>query len=62
MLFMTAIGIALFVLWVISLMDVIKNDYQGQNTKVVWLLLLLLIAPIGTILYQTIGKKQKAGC
>ena len=51
--------IAFVVTWIISLIDVIKNDFQKDSDKTMWLLILLLIAPIGTILYQLIGKKQK---
>ena len=59
MLFMVSVGIGLFITWIISLMDVLKNEYEGENTKTIWILLLLLIAPLGTILYQVMGKKQK---
>ena len=59
MFFMVSIGIGLFVTWIVSLMDVLKSEYEGDNTKTIWILLLLLMAPLGTILYQIIGKKQK---
>jgi hypothetical protein len=51
-------GIALFVTWIVSLIDVLKNEFKGSN-KIIWLILLLAMAPLGTILYQIIGKKQK---
>lgn len=59
MMFMFAVGITLFVLWIISLIDVVKNDFQGENTRIVWLILLICIAPLATILYQAIGRKQR---
>lgn len=56
---MCILGFGMAILWIISLIDVIKNEYEGSNTKIMWLVILLLIAPLGTILYQFIGKKQK---
>jgi hypothetical protein len=43
----------------VSLIDVLRSNFEGQNTKVIWVVVLLVIAPLGTVLYQLIGKKQK---
>lgn len=59
MAFFFAVGIAIIIIWIISLVDVIKSDFQKPNDKTMWIILLLLIPPIGAILYQLIGKKQK---
>jgi hypothetical protein len=50
---------ALVITWIISIIDVVKNDFERDSDKTRWLVILLLIAPLGTILYQLIGKKQK---
>jgi len=57
--FMVSVGICLLVAWIASILDVLKNEYDGDNTKTIWILILVLMAPLGTILYQLIGKKQK---
>jgi len=57
--FMVCLGIAIFVLWIMSIVDVIKNDFQNPNNKIIWILLLLFIAPLATILYQLVGRNQK---
>lgn len=49
----------IFVAWILSLLEVIKNKYDGENTRIIWIVLLLVIPPLATILYQFIGKKQK---
>ena len=54
-----AAGFAFFITWIVSLIDVIKNDFQKDSDKTMWLFLLVLIAPLGTILYQMFGKNQK---
>lgn len=60
-LILIVVGIGLLIQWIISIVDVLKSDYEGNGTKVTWMVLLLLLPPIGTILYQIIGTKQKAG-
>ena len=55
------LGIALFVTWIISIIDVIKSEFINPNDKTTWILLLIFIAPLATILYQTIGVKKKEG-
>lgn len=54
-------GAGLLILWLISIVDVLKSDFKGNGTKATWMITLLLLPPIGTILYQIIGTKQKTG-
>jgi ABC-type transport system involved in cytochrome bd biosynthesis fused ATPase/permease subunit len=50
--------LAFVVFWFLALIDVVSSKFE-QNNKIIWILLLVFLAPIGTILYFTIGKKQK---
>jgi len=59
MLIPIGLGVLFAVFWLISIIDVTKNDFTNPSNKTMWLALLLLVAPIGTILYQVIGKNQK---
>ena len=52
-------GIGLFISWIIAIIDVIRSDFEKKDNKIIWILLLLLLAPLGTILYIFIGKNQK---
>ena len=52
------VAIPLFILPVIALIDVLKNNFLNDN-KVVWVLVILLLPLIGSILYFIIGTKQK---
>lgn len=47
----------LFIFWITSLVEVIKNEYT-ENNKITWIILLLIIPPLGTLLYMIIGKSQ----
>jgi hypothetical protein len=58
-LLMPIIGIALFIAWIISIIDVLKNEFYQPNNKYIWIALLVFMPPLGAILYQTIGKNQK---
>ncbi|MDP2852957.1 MAG: PLDc N-terminal domain-containing protein [Smithellaceae bacterium] len=44
--------------WIISLIDILKSKFEG-NDKIVWLLVLIFLGIPGMILYRVIGKKQK---
>lgn len=58
-LFWSCVGIAIIVIWILSLIDVIKNEFENPNNKIIWIMFLLIVPPIGTIFYLIIGKNQK---
>jgi hypothetical protein len=43
---------------IIALVDILKNEFTGNN-KLIWVLVVLLSWIIGAILYFIIGRKQK---
>ena len=47
-----------FIPTVIALIDILKSEFKG-NDKVVWILVVLFFNLIGTIIYFSIGRKQK---
>ena len=46
------------ILWVIFLIDILKNEFTGQN-KLIWLIIVFFIPVVGLFLYYFIGKSQK---
>ena len=48
------------ILWIYSLVDVIRNNFTNPRKKTMWLLLLIFLAPLGTILYLIMGRSQKS--
>tara|TARA_R110000823_G_scaffold192152_1_gene323847 strand:+ start:106 stop:327 length:222 start_codon:yes stop_codon:yes gene_type:complete len=50
--------VAGLVLPVIALIDILRSEFKG-NDKIIWVLIVLFLNLIGTLLYFTIGKKQK---
>ncbi len=47
------------VIWLYALADVIRNDFQYFSTKIVWLAVLCLFPPLGTLLYFLVGRSQR---
>ncbi|MBF8149433.1 PLDc N-terminal domain-containing protein [Winogradskyella sp. F6397] len=43
---------------VIALIDILKNEFSGNN-KIAWVLVVLLGNVLGALLYFIIGRKQK---
>lgn len=43
---------------VIALIDILKNEFTGNN-KIVWLLVVLLGSFLGAVLYFIMGRKQR---
>lgn len=49
---------AIVLLWLWILIDIIKSEFT-ENNKIIWILILLGLGPIGMILYLLIGRNQK---
>jgi len=47
-----------FILWLIALIDVLKNEFTGNN-KLIWFLAVVFVPVIGMVAYFFIGRKQK---
>ena len=47
-----------FIIPIIALVDILRNEFNG-NDKLIWVLIILFLWIIGAILYFFIGRKQK---
>lgn len=54
--FAVLLSIAMFALWIYSLVHAIQNDRLDSTMKLVWVLLIVLVSPIGSILYFIMGR------
>lgn len=54
---LVVIGIP-FLIWLICLIDVLRNEFTGNN-KIIWFLVVFFLPVIGSILYFFIGTDQK---
>jgi hypothetical protein len=54
------VAVGMLVFWVMSLIDILKNDFEGgSGIKIVWLLVVFFLQILGAVIYYFIGKKQK---
>ncbi len=54
--FLILLALFIFVVW--TLIDVLRNEFTGYN-KIIWLLTIIMLPPLGSILYVFIGRGQK---
>lgn len=57
LLILLVIGV-FFLLPVIAIVDIVRNEFTGNN-KIVWVLVVLLFPIIGAIIYFIVGGEQK---
>lgn len=50
---------AFVITWIYTLVDVIRSDFTNPNNKTMWIIFLLLFAPLATIIYCIIANDQK---
>jgi len=59
LIFWTIIIALFFVLWLIALIDILRNSFAGENEKLIWILAILFVPIVGAVLYFTIGRKRR---
>ena len=59
MFFWILICLSVFVVWIITLVDIAKSEFTDPNNKTIWFLLVLFLQVLGIILYHLVGKEQK---
>lgn len=52
------VSLLMFVVPIIALVDILKNDFEGNN-KIIWVIVIVLTWLLGAILYYFIGRHQK---
>ena len=59
LLFITVFVICPIILWIWAIIDLLNSKFSSDTNKIIWALVVLLLPLLGTILYLTIGRKQK---
>jgi len=47
------------ILWFWAMIDILKNKFESDIIKVMWVLIILLLPLLGLLFYFFIGRKQK---
>jgi len=46
------------VLWAVALADVVRRQFRDPNTKLIWVLVVVLAHGVGAVIYLVFGRKQ----
>ena len=52
-------GIAVFLAWLLTIIDIVKSDFNTTADKIVWFLFVMMLPPVGIILYCAIWAGAK---
>ena len=53
-----AIGIFVFIFWILMIVDVVKRHFHKSEEKIVWLLIILFFHFIGALVYYFVVKRK----
>jgi choline-glycine betaine transporter len=53
------IFVAFFLVWLVTIIDIVQNDFKTNADKIVWFFFVMMIPPLGIVLYCIIGRSQK---
>ena len=56
--FVIVVGLASFVFWIVEIVDVARREFKDSNTKLLWLLVVVLAHGLGALIYYFAGKPQ----
>ena len=56
--FFILLGLASFVFWIVEIVDVARREFKDSNTKLLWLLVVVLAHGLGALIYYFAGRPQ----
>jgi hypothetical protein len=54
------LGLCLFVVWIVSIVDIVRSGFITTTIKFVWLLLVIFLPLLGMLFYMILGSNQKS--
>jgi Phospholipase_D-nuclease N-terminal/Domain of unknown function (DUF4124) len=54
------LGFCLFVVWIVTIVDIARSDFITPSSKTVWMLLVLFLPLLGMVPYIILGSSQKS--
>lgn len=55
----TILFLSFVTFWILALIRIIKNDFPGENEKLIWALIVIFLPFIGTIIYFAVGRSRE---
>ena len=56
--FFILLALASFVFWIVEIVDVARREFKDSNTKLLWLLVVILAHGLGALIYYFAGRPQ----
>jgi membrane protein implicated in regulation of membrane protease activity len=56
---MLIIALAFFLVWFVTIIDIVRSQFTNNTDKIIWFCFLIVLPPIGVLLYFFIGRHQK---
>src|SRR5512143_2706426 len=53
-------GTAFFLIWLATIIDIVGSEFKNSADKIIWFFFVMLLAPVGVVLYFFIGRHQKS--
>jgi H+/Cl- antiporter ClcA len=53
------LAIAFFLVWLVTIIDIVQSDFKTNADKIVWFFFVMIIPPLGMLLYCIIGRSQR---
>jgi hypothetical protein len=50
------IGLALLAFWIWSIVDAVKNPKLDSNTRLIWVIVIVIVGPLGSLIYLFAGR------
>lgn len=54
------IGLAVFISWIGTIVDIVRSEFTSPSNKTVWMILVVLLPLLGMFLYYVFGTSQKS--
>jgi multisubunit Na+/H+ antiporter MnhG subunit len=54
------VGAAIFLIWLATIVDIVGSEFKNSADKIIWFIFVMLLAPVGIVLYFFIGRHQKS--
>ena len=57
--FIIGLGLAAFIFWIMTVVEIATSDFSYQSSKLTWLLISILLGVLGAIIYRIAGRKYR---
>lgn len=52
------VGIAFLIFWIWTIVDCAKRQFPGDNDKIIWLVVIILLGVLGSLIYLIAGRSK----